>query len=87
MLKLNLDNNLAIGYDGLKFLGETLLQGKIMDLRIRNVAKWVDFDDITCDTAVTQESQSAQACHALIVGVRGNVYLEKLNADGNSLSG
>jgi hypothetical protein len=82
---LTLDENRSIGYNGLKLIGKALSRRKIWELNLRAVTKWIDYDDITCDDALTQESQRAQACYALLEGVQGNVFLQHLNVDHNHL--
>ncbi len=83
---LNLEENWDIGYNGLKLLGEALSSQKnIKELNLSAVATWIDYHDITCDDAVAQESQRAQACRALLKGIRDNVDLHYLNLDDNDL--
>lgn len=82
---LNLNDNERIGYDGLALIGKELAGKRLLDLNLSSIAKWVDYDDVTCEEAVKQASKRAMASRALLEGMRGNTYLQRLDLKGLNL--
>ncbi len=80
---LHLSHNQAIGYDGLKAIGEEL-SGKIV-LDLDYVVSWTDFDDKECADAIAQETKRAKASESLLAGVRGNMFIQHLSVEGLNL--
>jgi hypothetical protein len=79
--RLSLINNKAIGYEGLRLIGEALPNSKLKELVLTETVEWVDYDDDDDELALAQELKCDQAADALVKGVRNNVHLHVLNLD------
>ena len=79
MDELILTRNRLIGYDGLKLIGQALPGKHLSTLDLYTATLYHRYPDETCEDAVTQASKRN---HAVLEGIRRNVYLTSMDLGG-----